>query len=210
MKRLIIAASAVLLWSSAAWAACPTSIPAKDATGTTQNLGTINDANGNCVSEVNAGDATQVAPTVTVQNAAYASGNCVGGFIPVTIANYNGESGFLISVRVSSVGGATPTLTAYVFDANPSASTCTDRSTFTLNSADIDKLVATPTSLTLAAPTGTTVTVGDLSFSPPRPFKAGGSAASGVKTIYVGLVSGSSFTPAATSDIHMRVTAALN
>lgn len=156
------------------------------------------------------GTSTRVTNTPTVQNAAYASGNCIGGFQSITVTNYNGQSGFLTNFRVTSVGGSTPTITVYVFDSNPSSSTCTDKSTFTLNAADVDKMVATPVAMTLAAPTGTSVTFGSVDWTPPRPFMAGGSVSSGVKTIYYALVSGSTFTPATTTDLHTSTGVALN
>jgi hypothetical protein len=156
------------------------------------------------------GHAQQVAHTPTVQNAAYASGNCLGGFNAISVAVNNGQSGLLTNLRLSSIGGATATVTLYVFDSNPSASTCTDRSTFTLATADVDKLLTSPVAITLGAPTGTTVSFASADLVPPRPFIAGGSTASGVKTIYYALVSGSSFTPASTSDIHVRIGAVLN
>lgn len=159
---------------------------------------------------VSAGFSRHVASTPTVQNASYVSGNCIGGFNAVTVAVNNGQSGFITNFRVGSVGGATPTVTVYLFSANPSASTCTDKSTFTLNSADVDKLIALPTAATLAAPTGTTVTFGGVDYSPPKPFIAGGSTGSGVATIYYALVSGSTFTPATTTDIHTSTGVLLN
>lgn len=159
---------------------------------------------------VAAGFGQQVASTPTVQNASYVSGNCLGGFNAVTLTVNNGQSGFVTNFRVASVGGSIPAVTIYLFSANPSASTCTDKSTFTLNSADIDKIIVSPVTVTLAAPTGTTVTFGAADFTPPRPFIAGGSTGSGVKTIYYALVSGTTFTPASTSDIHVRVGAVLN
>lgn len=159
---------------------------------------------------VTAGDGGQFLIAPTVQNAAYASGNCIGGFQAITVANYNGESGFMTNIRLASIGGTATPITVYVFDANPAGSTCTDKSTFTLVAADVDKLIANPTSITLAAPTGTTVAIGSIDYTPPRPFRAGGSAGSGVKTLYVGLVAGGTFTPASTTDIHGRIGAGLN
>lgn len=151
---------------------------------------------------------TRVSSTPTVTNNAYSSGNCLGGFNAVTIAAANGQGILLNSVDVKSIGGSTPTVTVYVFDSNPSASTCTDRSTFTLNSADVDKLVAPPFGLTLVAPTGATTTFATQG-NMGRMFLAGGSASSGVKTLYYALVSGSSFTPGSTSDIHLTFQAEL-
>ena len=161
---------------------------------------------------VSAGFSQQASDTPTVQTAAYASGNCIGGFRSVTVTANNGQSGFITNFRVESIGGATPSVTVYLFDSNPSSSTCTDKSTFTLNSADVDKLLNNPATgaITLAAPIGTTTTFANVDFNPPRPFIAGGSAASGVKTIYYALVSGSAFTPGTATDIHTRIGASLN
>lgn len=152
----------------------------------------------------------QIADTPTVQAAAYASGNCIGGFRPVTVTLNNGQPGLVVNFRISSISGQIPAITIYLFDANPAGSTCTDKSTFTLAAADVDKLLAAPSAITLAAPTGTTVTMAENAFTPPRPFISGGSTGSGVKTIYYGLVSGSVFTPGSTTDIHTRVGIELN
>jgi hypothetical protein len=159
---------------------------------------------------VSAGFSQQVASTPVVQNAQYVSGNCIGGFNAITVAVNNGQSGFVTHFRVASLGGSIPTLTIYLFSSNPSASTCTDKSTFTLAAADVDKLIVSPTAITLAAPTGTSVTFGATEFTPPRAFIAGGSTGSGVATIYYGLVSGTTFTPATVSDLHTRTGVVLN
>lgn len=160
---------------------------------------------------VSAGFSQQVASDPTVQNASYSSGNSIGGIQAVTVTANNGQSGFVTNFRVVSVGGIVPALTLYLFDANPSASTCTDKTAFTLNSADIDKLIyVSPTAITMAAPTGTTSTVASFDLTPPRPFIAGGSTASGVKTIYYCVVDGTTVTPGSTTDIHTRVGVVLN
>jgi hypothetical protein len=131
--------------------------------------------------------------TPTVQNAAYASGNCVGGFNSVTFQG-TGPINFLNDVRVMSQGGGTETLTAYVFDQNPSGSTCTDKSTFTLATADTAKLLLAPFALTLAALTGA-----------PQSFASNPNLAripkSGTTTLYYALVAGGTFTPASTTDL---------
>ncbi len=145
----------------------------------------------------------------TVQNAAYASGNCVGGFNAVTLTSGTGVAGLLQSLKLVSIGGSTPTITVYIFDSNPSASTCTDKSTFTLNSADVSKIIGAPFALTLVAPTGTTTTFG-LQSNLALPFVEGGSSGSGVSTIYYGLVSGSTFTPASTTDLVVGVGASMD
>lgn len=163
---------------------------------------------------VDAGDAVNVPDTPTVQNAAYAAGACLGGFRQITVANYNGQSGFLTGVRVASVGGSTPQIFPYVFAISPTTSTCTDKTAFSLGTADIANLIVNPASnsLTLAAPSnyGTTAAMGSADFTPPKPFKAGGSIGSGLKTIWYGLVTATAITPASVSDIKVNIGAALN
>ena len=143
--------------------------------------------------------------TPTVQNASYVSGNCIGGFNAVTVARANGGGLILDTLAVRSLGGSLPTVTVYLFDANPTASTCTDRSTFTINSADLDKIPAGGIfALPLAVPTGA-VPSSAAQTNMALSLIAGGSSASGVQTIYYALVSGSTFTPATTSDIHVSM-----
>lgn len=130
-----------------------------------------------------------VADTPTIQNAAYASGNCMGGF--QTIAMGSGAS-ILSSVSLASQGGLATAKQIYIFDANPTGSTCTDKSTFTIATADLSKLMAT-FSLTPAAPTGTTKT-----------FAANGSMGLGLPSgglIYAAVVETASETPASTTDL---------
>lgn len=161
------------------------------------------------------GDAGHVfnTPTTTMSQA-YVSGNCIAGFQSITVTDQNGGSGYITNFSVSSASGLTPTITIFMFDANPSGSTCTDHSTFTLASGDYGKLITAPKSVTLSAPSGiTSPTYGglDAGLAPPRPFIAGGSHTSGVKTIYYALVAGSGFTtPATTTDISTNTGFALN
>lgn len=202
MKRALLALLFTVIASSG-WAVCPTPLTVKDASGTTQNISTTDDASGNCQSNVvvaNPGSEGMVVSTPTVQNASYVSGNCLGGFNAITVVPANGNSGFLQTVMVASKGGSVPVITIYEFSANPTGSTCTDKGTFTLAAADIGKLITAPFAVGLAAPTGTTVSFGQQS-NIGSPFVAGGSSASGVQTIYYALVSGTTFTPGSTTDI---------
>lgn len=102
-----------------------------------------------------------VSNTPVVQNAAYASGNAIGGLQTIAFfRSINQPSGILNNISVASQGGSTTALTLYIFNANPSASTCTDKSAFSLNSADVAKLItSTPIVLTPSvAGVGTTIT----------------------------------------------------
>jgi hypothetical protein len=136
----------------------------------------------------------------------YVSGNCIGGFQAITVANYNGQSGFITQFMLNGLQALTASSTVYLFNANPSSSTCTDKGTFLLSATDLQKLIAPPTSMTLAVPTGMTQSNSVVSYVPPIPYVTGGS----VRTIWFGLVSGSSFTPTSITAFQAAISAALN
>jgi hypothetical protein len=140
-----------------------------------------------------------VSTTPTIQNASYASGNCMGGFQAVAVARTTGGSGILNKFVIASKGGGTTALTVYVFGSNPSASTCTDKSTFTLNAADISKQICAPFVITPAVPIGTTVSEAE-NTSMQCHFTTSGNS-----NIYVGIVSGGTWTPTSTTDIIFNV-----
>lgn len=78
----------------------------------------------------------QVAPTVTVQNAAYSAGNSMGGLITVTgAARTNGGSFTPAAIRLKSTGGATNTVWIYAWTKSPAA-TCTDKAAFVASASD--------------------------------------------------------------------------
>lgn len=89
----------------------------------------------------------QVAQTVTASSA-YTSGNAIGGLM--TIANAArvsgslgaaGTGGILQNVAVNSKSLQTTQVDVFIFDANPTGSTCTDKTAFVLATADFDKVI---------------------------------------------------------------------
>ena len=152
------------------------------------------------------GSAVQVASTPTIQAAAYAINNCIGGFNAVTVTNYTGQSAFLTHVRAVSLGGTAYQLMGYIFDSNPTSSTCTDKGTFSLVGADVDKVIATIPAQTRAVLGGSvsTPTAVEINFTPPKPFAAGGSSPSGVSTLWYGFQLAAAATPTAVGDLHLR------
>lgn len=168
-----------------------------------QQMATACDQNGR-VQVIN-GTANQVTSTPTIQASAYSAGNCIGGFNSVSVTTYTGQSGFLTNIRLASIAGSAYNVVVYVFDSQPTTSICTDKGTFSLSSADVDKLIGAPTSVTLANPASAfTPTVASIDFTPPRPFRAGGSSSSGVQAIWYGLQLASAITPTTTTDLHTR------
>ncbi len=97
----------------------------------------------------------QIAPTITVQNAAYSAGNAMGGLITVTgAARTNGGAGALNNIRLKSTGGSTNTLWVYAWSKTPTA-TCTDKAAYVPNAADNPfALGGFPTSVTLGGAPG--------------------------------------------------------
>ncbi len=82
-----------------------------------------------------------VAQTVTTSSA-YTAGNAVGGLI--TLSNINRASGlsvFIQSVVVNSKSLQSTQFDLVFFNANPTGSTCTDKTTFSVATADAAKLV---------------------------------------------------------------------
>jgi hypothetical protein len=149
------------------------------------------------------GQDTDVANTPTIQSAAYASGNCMGGFQALAVARISGGSGVLNFIDLISSGGGTTALQVYVFNANPTSSTCTDKSTFSIATADQTKLLTT-FSLTPAAVTGSSLTEAE------QTVMAKSFTTSGNTNLYIAIVSGGTWTPASTTDLKVVIGASLN
>jgi hypothetical protein len=81
------------------------------------------------------------APTVT-QNSAYASGNCVGALS--TIASGLGANGAatLVAALVNFKSAQTAQIDLIVFNANPTNTMFADKAAYSLNAADVNKVVA--------------------------------------------------------------------
>jgi hypothetical protein len=132
--------------------------------------------------------------TPTLQTAAYASGNCMGGFQAIPAARAAGGSGVLSSLALISNGGSAIAKQIYVFSANPGSSTCVDRASFSIAAADRAKLVTT-FQLTPAAPSGATWSEAEQA-NLARSFVTGADA-----NLYVAIVETGAETPASTSDL---------
>ena len=141
---------------------------------------------------------SSISVPMTVTASAYIASKSLGGLytVPVFRSGLSGARLQWASVRSSS--GVTPTLTIYVFNANPTGSTCTDTSSFALVAADVPKLVYT-SSLTLAAPQGSTPTAGTTAMNLGLSFN--NTDATQTNKAYVCIVVGSGgVTPASTTD----------
>jgi hypothetical protein len=138
-----------------------------------------------------------VTNTPTVQAAAYAAGNAIGGLQTLSYFRGNGGGGILNNISLWSKGGATTPITLYIFQTNPNTSTCTDKVAFSLGANDYAKMVAGgPIVMTPSSQVGTTAS--NASFQQPISVQNQESSTS----LYVcAVVGGSGFTPASTSDL---------
>ena len=139
--------------------------------------------------------------TPTVQNASYASGTAIGGLQTIQFFRVQSQpTGILNNVWTASKGGSTTAITFYIFQANPTATTCTDKTAFSLGAADVSKLIATtPPVLTPAVVgAGATVTFA----SQQLPVDVQNRDAPVTLNLYVCMVfGGSGTTPASTTDV---------
>jgi hypothetical protein len=136
---------------------------------------------------------------MTVTAASYSASKALGGFYAVPVFRKGVWSGRLNWASIRSSSGITPTLVMYVFNANPTGSTCTDTSSFSLAAADVTKLVGTY-SVTLAAPQGSTPTVGATAMN--LNLSMNNNDTTLTNKIYVCIVAGSGgATPASTTDL---------
>jgi hypothetical protein len=87
----------------------------------------------------------------TVQNAAYAAGQSLGGLQTISIGTNSGLSGILDQIGIASTGGSTVAVVVYVWDTNPANTTCTDKTNFVKSQTDNQRLITgTPILLTPA------------------------------------------------------------
>ena len=149
---------------------------------------------------ISGGFSTNITVTPTVQNAAYSSGNAIGGLQTVNFFSTDQPTGILNNISVASKGGSNTAMTLYIFTANPTSSTCTDKSAFSLAAADVAKLVASiPVVLTPAiVGVGTTATFA----SQQLPISVRNTESPFKNNFYVcAVVGGAGVTPASTTDL---------
>lgn len=143
MKKLLLATT-LLLMPACAFAQTAVQV---------SNCGNAAPANGSnslyadstgslCVRGNLGGYSVTLTSTPTVQAAAYATGNAVGGLITLANATRYQASGIIQSVATSFVSGVVPNVDVILFSANPTGSTITDKTQIAIATADLTKVVA--------------------------------------------------------------------
>lgn len=138
-----------------------------------------------------------VSQTVTASSA-YASGNVVGGLGSCANAvRGEGMGGIIQSAWVSDKAGQAVPYEVWTFNANPSATTVTDKTAIAINTADLAKVAGPPIALS-GVVLGASSTMGIIGFGGlGQAFKL----AAGNTTLYFILVTRGTPTYASTSDL---------
>lgn len=172
------------------------------------------------VTQINAGEThvgeigsnqikVQVASTVTAS--AYSAGNALGGLQTIAGAarvsgslGAAGTGGIITGAQLNSKAAQSGVqVDIFIFDANPTASTCTDKTAFVLATADFDKVVGMLTVPSAQANGAGWFSGGTGSLGVPTYFPVTYDLASST-SIYACAVVRAALTPASTSDISWK------
>jgi hypothetical protein len=141
------------------------------------------------------GYTTQVQVVPTVQAAAYAAGNVIGGLLTfASAARIAAGSGLVQSASCTFVSGVVPSLDLVLFNASPSGSTVTDKTAVAVATADLAKVIGVVhlTDTTLLGATTPSVVQGE---TQALPFKLTSGS-----TVYGALITRTAITLTSTSD----------
>ncbi len=137
-----------------------------------------------------------IAPVV--QTAAYVASNSLGGLQTLSVfRNPSQFSGIIDNFVLSWASGLTTAVTVYIYDANPSATTCTDKVAFSEAAADAPKRAMAPFSITPATSQGATAASGQQSMV----ISVANRDTTPTRNLYVCLVAGAGVTPGSTTDL---------
>lgn len=139
----------------------------------------------------------------TVQNAAYAAGQSLGGLQTISIGSTSGISGILDQVSIASTGGSTVATVMYVWDKNPSGTTCTDKTNFVKSQTDNQHLI---TGIPILLTPALVVSAQDVTTYAAAANLTNNFVNSSANTnLYVCLLANASVTPATTTDYRINI-----
>lgn len=134
---------------------------------------------------------------LTVQAAAYATGNLLGGKHTITNAvRAEGETAILQSVVIASKSDLTIDLDLLLFDADPAATTFTERAALAVDPADAFKVLG-PITINTRVDIGTPVIASLRNIG--LPVKPAGAS----RNLYGALIARGNYTPGSTSDLQI-------
>ena len=153
---------------------------------------------------LSAGLNTQVQQNPSISTSAYAAGNCVGGLLQFIFFRATTQpSGLLNSVTLLMQGGPAENtqFAVYIFTKQP-ATTFTDHATPSWNNADFQNLVSAPIVITPAAmSSGVTPYTATAQVN----LSCANADATPTQKLYVVVIAGGAFTPAAASDMFLTL-----
>src|SRR5579871_2674689 len=196
-----VSAASLPLPSGAATAANQTTANTSLATIATNTTSAATAAN-QCTSACVNGNQFNASVIPTVQNAAYAAGQSLGGLQTISIGSTNGLSGVLDQVSVASKGGSTVGMVVYVWSKNPTNTTCTDKSNFVASQTDNQYLVTPPFLLTPALVASAQDTA---AYTPPWTGIGNFVNGSSNTDLYECVLANAAVTPATTSDLRFNL-----
>ncbi len=190
--------------SGSAWAITAASLPLPAGAATAANQPSLNGDGGSLAHVTNwpptqavsgniGGYDYQTAPVApTIQNAAYAASNVIGGLQTVAAFRTTAQpAGKLDQFMLNWNGGETTPVTVYIFAKNPTSTTCADKTAFSLAPADQKYLVTPPFTLVAASAQGATQSFANYLLAA----SVRNQDTSATTNLYVCLVVGSSVTP---------------
>lgn len=138
-----------------------------------------------------------------LQTASYSSGNAMGGLQSVNFFRSDANpTGIFDNFFIASQGGATTTLTIYIFDTQPSATACVDKQAINLATTDVSKLAMAPFTLTPAVVgVGTTVSNAQQN----QTISIRNHDTTPTVKVYVCIGAGGSVTPGTTTDLVAKI-----
>lgn len=143
-----------------------------------------------------------VIPTVTAS--AYAAGQSLGGLQTVSVGSTNSLTGVLNLFGVESKGGSTVQLDVYIWDTNPSNTTCTNLANFVVSQTDNQHLITgKPISVTPALAAGAQDTH---TYASATALSANFANGSTNTNLYVCVLAHAAVTPASTTDLRFQLT----
>jgi hypothetical protein len=130
--------------------------------------------------------------SLTLQNAAYIAGNCLGGIQPVSIFRSTTQaSATLAQIMAGWASGQTTGIVVYAFSKNPTNSTFTDRNAVVLDKNDAEYLITPPFTLTPVALAGATEAFASSAISLP----VKNADTTTTTNIYIAFVAAAAITP---------------
>lgn len=138
----------------------------------------------------------------TVQTGSYSAGQSLGGLQTISIGATNSITGILTQIQIASKGGSVVASVIYVWQKNPTGTTCTDKTNFVASQTDNQQLIVQPQLLTPAVVVSAQdTTTYAAATNLIAPFVNGSTNTS----LYACVVANATVTPGTTTDLRLNL-----